>query len=299
MACGAARDRPRAGCRVDGRAQFGGDPFPVLLSCARATTDFIGGQQNRHIAISHATHGQRITQAEGACQLEGIKAAQRLRVQRDDHVFCQQGHIAVAVGGSAAHGPGRAGIGGDQHAAIAHRGHDGLTGHRDRAVIAAAERHRLRLGLAPGLSLVLRQINRALFAAGDRHLHGVRHRHVLPLECLGQVDTHHLALAGHHQRKLHARKREANRIQARQVFPVDLAVFVGIGQWPAIDAGKSLQIAAAHRHDIVADGAAVFEHQVAGGLFKAQVAAHIEEVAGGDFHRAAGADQGALVAVNV
>ena len=49
----------------------------------------------------------------------------------------------------------------------------------------------------------------------------------------------------------------------------------------------------------MADGAAVLQHQIAGGLFKAQIPTHVEEVAHRDLDRTGRTDQRTLVAVHI
>ncbi len=49
----------------------------------------------------------------------------------------------------------------------------------------------------------------------------------------------------------------------------------------------------------MADGAAVLQHQIAGGLFKAQITTHVEEVAHRDLHRTGRTDQRTLVAIHI
>ena len=287
---------------VEGVAQFAGHRGQNLglAGLAAAVTQICGRDPVGHRGMSIDGHGDHIALRQRAAQGEHRQAAQALLIERQQGSALQHSRVGIAVGGhlGQAH-PGRAAIGRSHQAPVVHRGQQGLAvgRHGDRGVGKFRGCARLR----PAHATIGRQVDPriAAVAGGQGHLHTAGHRHIDPIEVLEQGRTHHLAFAGHHQRKLHARERKAHRVQAGQIFSVNLAVVIGVFDRPAVDAGKGLQVAAAHRHHVVAGGAAVFEHQVAGGFFKAERAAQVEEAADRNLHIPSGADQRALVAVHI
>ena len=95
------------------------------------------------------------------------------------------------------------------------------------------------------------------------------------------------ALAGDHQTKVHTREREAHRVVAQGVHR------------STVDACKSLQVVATHGQHVVQGLAAVGQGHHAGGLFKAQRTACVEEAAQADGHIGTGTDQRTLVTVQL
>ena len=292
-----------AGQRVQQVAQFERHIGQGLVVAGAGISVF---QVRRHDAVKHravALHlqGDEVPNPDLARKGEDRHIAHALGVERHQHIATHQCHIGVTVACRTGGDPGLASIGGAHDAAVADACHNraAVLRHGDRCIGQVGGRTRMR----PGLAAIGRQVNAGRGGAcrpgGQRHLQGVRHGHIAPVHRALEGGGQHLTLARKHQRKVHAGEREAHGIKAWQIACIDLAIAIGIDQRATMQTGKGLQIAAPHGHHIVADAAPVFEHQVAGGLLKAQVAAHVEEIADRDVHRTGGPDQGPLVAVHM